>query len=371
MAVADGFDVGALRREDGGRRAAVVRIRAGSSSVVDVGASWGDAPPPQVLEHGGATYAVAYVRPSSVGADRTSRALGVYRLGTAPPITLLPAESDASRAYDVVTPQVGADVGAVVAWDDMAPGRGSRPTPYGVVEVASLSSESFRVESVRAIEASVSDSSPIHASASDPRLVSRSKGYWLTWIGRRPERAAAALPLPAGEVETPTEEPTFSWIDAVALDALGVPAGTPHRLTAQTGHVGSYAVAALDDSLLVVAEDDGSWSGRGGGSLEQVVWKGEGTPDVITLAHAGVEEDTPPSLLMDGAGAWAVFVGVGPDSSEGRAQLVPLGEGRSPSLPAEEPLLRRAAPLGFMGGALATATPDGTSWRLRWATCIR
>jgi hypothetical protein len=282
---------------------------------------------------------------------------------------LLPTESDASRAYDVVTPREGSDVGAVIAWDDVAPGRASS-APYGVIQLASLSSDLSRVQGVRALEAAVTDS-PNHASAADPRLVPRSQGYWLTWISRRPERPAAALPLPAGEVETPTEEPTFSWIDALALDALGVPTGTPHRLTAQNGHVGSYAIAALGDSLLVVAEDDGSWSGRGGGSLEEVVWKGEGTPDVVTLSRSGVEEETPPTILLDGANAWAAFVKVGPDGSEGRPALVPLVEGRGPPAPSEEPLLTRTATLGFAGGALATATLEGTSWHLRWATCIR
>jgi hypothetical protein len=127
----------------------------------------------------------------------------------------------------------------------------------------------------------------------------------------------------------------------------------------------------MGDSLLIVAEDDGSWSGRGGGSLEEVLWKGEGAPEVVTIARGGVEEDTPPSLLIDGTNAWATFLKVGPDGSEGRAALVPLGEGRSPPAPSEEPFLARAATLGFAGGALATATLDGTSWHLRWAACTR
>lgn len=369
-----GFAVGMLRAQDGGRVASVIRI--GGAVVappVDLGPSRGDAPPPQPLVRGGELYAVGYVgdaavRSASAGGHRPGRALRVFHLGGAVELLAsLAPESDASSAYDVIAATAsGSPVGALVAWDDaLAPAGG------GAVQLATLSADLRAVRSVRAFGSAAEGAS----GAGDPRVVLRPSGYWLTWVSRRPERRAPPLPLPAGEIETPSEEAAFGWVEAVPLDAEGAPAGPARRLTSATGHVASYAVYSREGALVVVAEDDGPASSRGGGSLERVVWRGDGAPESTSLVHAGVEEETPPLIILAAGGdAWLSFLDLAGDTEI--APLPPAGASR-PAGPAprllasREPLFSRARILGPLGDRLAFATADGPRWTLRWATCLR
>jgi hypothetical protein len=131
-------------------------------------------------------------------------------------------------------------------------------------------------------------------------------------------------------------------------------------------------------ALLVVAEDDGSAGVVGGGSLEQVTWRGEGAPEVTHLVHGGVAEDSVPSIVASASGGdpWLVFRDV-----HGDAELMPLlpGLGHAgvrPS-PSVEPLLAGSRPLAAtaaspgVAGRLAVAAEGPAGWALRSLSCTR
>ena len=148
--------------------------------------------------------------------------------------------------------------------------------------------------------------------------------------------------------------------------------GTPRRLTSATGHVGSYAVASHDGVLVVVAEDEGASSGRGGGSLERVVWRGEGTPVSSVVVRAGVEEESPPAIIMDASGeTWLSFLDLRGDTELVPLEALPSPAPAAPALPSLEPIFDRGRPLAALGGRIAFATTEGAAWTLRWATCTR
>ena len=107
---AGGLAVGILRSHEGGRLASVVRLDANAAAPVDLGPSWGDAPPPQPVVRAGELYAVTYVRPDArpspsraTGTHPTGRALSVHHVGvTIERLVQLPSETDTSSAYDVI-----------------------------------------------------------------------------------------------------------------------------------------------------------------------------------------------------------------------------------------------------------------------------
>ncbi len=373
VAIAGGFAIGALRPADGGRVASVIRVGEAAGAAADLGASWGDAPAPQPFVRGDEVYAVGYVRPRASpspaiapSASRPRRALSVFRAGSTPERTIqLPTEDDSSSTYDVVAaPASGPRVGALIAWDDDV----GAPR-HGVIQLAVLAPDLRAVRAVRAFRAAAEVSGDA-ADAADPRLATRTDGYWLTWLARRPEHGAPGLPLPAGEIETPSEESTYCWVEALALDVEGRPAGTARRLTPATGHVGSYAIASRDDALVVVAADDGGSGGRVGARLEQIVWRGTGAPEQTQLVRSGVEEETPP-FLWQGAGSdlWLSFLDIYVDTEILPLSLRPTPDGHA--VPSREPSLRGTRVLGVVDGKFALATTDGTRWTLRWASCVR
>ena len=364
VAFSGGFAFGALRGSDGGRTASVVGVATPGLTRTDLGASWGDAPPPQPVVRADALYAVAYVkRPRAV----TGRSLSLHRVGgTESPIDL-PPESDVSAAYDVVAGHSASPVGALVVWDDVTGGHAAT-LPRGVVELAVISADMRAVRSVRAVAATLDDAS-LASDASDPRLAVRPGGYWLTWLARRPERLALPLARTAGEIETPSEEATYSWVEAVALDLDGAFVGTSKRLTVGTGHVGSYAIASHDDALVVIAEDDGAAAIRGGGSLEQVRWRGLGAPETAVVVRGGVDEDTAPAIVSVADDLWLTFLDV-----RGEADVLPLSMGQgaaSRAIPSVEPRIGGGRLLGGTTSRLGLATLDGAAWTLRWVACVR
>ncbi len=388
---AGGLAIGMLRSHESARLASVVRLDAGAASPLDIGPSWGDTPPPQPVVGGGELYSIAYVRPDARssprragGARQTGRALSIHHVGaTVERLLQLPAETDASSAYDVIAaPPPGSPVGAIVAWDDMAQG-----PPCGrigvdcwldqrssIIQLAVLSPDLRAIQAVHTVRAA--DGGRADAvDAGDPRLAARNGGYFLTWIARRPEHPVAPLPLPAGEVETSSEEATYGWVEAIALDAQGSSQGTARRLTSATGHVGSYTVTSQDGLLVVVAEDEGPSSGRGGGTLERVAWGGEASPDSSIVVRAGVEEETPPTVISGTPrDLWLSFLDL-----QGNTEVVPLdmpGTVRSTApavrgLPSREPIFDQGRLLAALGDRIAFATTDGTRWTLRWAACTR
>jgi hypothetical protein len=365
VAVPGGFVLGALRVRDGGRAASVLRVADGPPTSVDLGLVPRDAPAPQPIVRGTDVFALAYVSasgPHVKGAPRPPRALSVFHVGaTAERVAQLPSETDASGAFDIIAAtRVDGPVGALVAWDDEA-----GTPPHGVVRVAALSADLRTARSPETIPvASVTPAEVVDAG--DPRLTARDGGYWLTYVARRPEHTPSALPLPAGEIETPSEEATFGWIEAVMLDDAGAPKGAAHRLTPGTGHVASYAAWSHDGVVEVVAKDEGF--AALGGSLERITWRGEGEPEVHPLVKGGVEEELPPVIVPDtGASAWLSFLSV-----SGATELVPLAPTAATTpVATREPLLVGARILGVSKGRVALAAATGTRWSLEWSTCTR
>jgi hypothetical protein len=381
VAIPGGFAVGLLRARDGGRGASVVRLGTGDPVTTDLGLVARDAPAPQPIVRAGELYAVAYTtsapvrpaHPAAGGDPHATRSLSVFHVGAATErLAVLPSETDRSMAYDVVAaPAATSPVGAVIAWDDEV-----GTPPHGVVRLASLTPDlrAVRATSVVQVAPSAAESKTETVDAGDPRLVALDGGYWLTYIARRPENAKSTLPLPAGEIETPSEEATYGWIEGIALDAEGTPKGAARRLSAVTGHVVSYAVWSHDAVLEVIAKDDGK--AALGGSLERIVWKGDGEPERHALVRSGVEEELPPVVVPDvGALAWLSFLDV-----KGETELLPLaplppGTPSAAPKPTHEPLLAGGRILGvavpqLAPGRLALAVANGAAWSLTWAACV-
>ena len=369
VALPDGFAIGLLAARDGGRGAAIIRLGAGSPVTTDLGLAPRDAPAPQPVIRAGELYAVAYsltspARVASRAVAHAPRALSVFHVGaTAERLVAFPGETDPSAAYDVVAASAkDAPIGALIAWDDEV-GTPAR----GIVRLASLAPDLHAVHAASIVQVAApahGETEPVDAG--DPRLVARDGGYWLTYVARRAENAKSPLPLPAGEIETPSEEATYGWIEAVALDAEGTAKGTPHRISASTGHVVSYAIWSHDAVLEVVAKDEAKIAL--GGSLERIVWKGDGEPERHALVHGGVEEELPPVVVPDvGGRAWLSFLDV-----KGDTELLPLPALASSAAavhPTQEPLLSGGRILSAASGRLALAIAQGPAWSLEAATC--
>jgi hypothetical protein len=375
VALKAGFAVGMLRTESGKRTAAVVRLGSAAPVVTDLGIAPRDALAPQPIVRGNEVYAVAYVETKAGHAGSPvaphGATLAVVHVGaSAERLAELPAQSDASAAYDVVAATAAdSPVGALVAWDE-SDGRSRasgflRFTSHQIVRVAALSPDLRSVRGVQLVHAAP-DAGSDAVDSGDPRVTLRDGGYWLTYIAHRPEHPQQHLPLPAGEIETPSEEATFGWVEALVLDADGSPKGAPRRLTPLTGHVVSYAAWSHDATLEVIAKDEGA--GALGGSLARIVWRGEGEPTSHVLVHAGVEEELPPLIVPDVDGsAWLSFLDV-----TGDTELLPLGPpAAKPFLPTHEPLLAGARLLGAEGDRMVLAASAGAAWSLEWATCTR
>jgi hypothetical protein len=157
-------------------------------------------------------------------------------------------------------------------------------------------------------EEPVRDVSPPESDAEEPRIVPNGGGFLVFWLARRPERGAvqdrpvsdAAGPL-ARVVEVTSEARAFSWLEMVALDANGTPAGAVRRLTSTTGHVSAYDVAVAKEepraTVVAVARDDGEAVDGSGGSLLRVrVGEDLAPSDVVEIPTDGLGRGTP-SLL--------------------------------------------------------------------------
>ena len=279
VAIAGGFAIGALRPADGGRVASVIRVGEAAGAAADLGASWGDAPAPQPFVRGDEVYAVGYVRPRASpspaiapSALRPRRALSVFRAGSTPERTIqLPTEDDSSSTYDVVAaPASGPRVGALIAWDDDV----GAPR-HGVIQLAVLAPDLRAVRAVRAFRAAAEVSGDA-ADAADPRLATRTDGYWLTWLARRPEHGAPGLPLPAGEIEDAERGVDLRLVGGARARRRRAARGHGAPADARHGPRRELAIASRDDAR----RRRGARNGRGldeqGGSRRasgESVWR--------------------------------------------------------------------------------------------------
>jgi hypothetical protein len=380
IAYAGGYALGLVHRTGAGRVAAIALLRrdpVALTRVVDLGPTLGDAPPPRIGVREGALVAASYVRSqppkaADSGAETLAREVSVYSIG-ADGVTgaiSVPQQRDDSLAFDLATQGPT----GVLVWDE------ATSAPRGVVKAAVFTKEQ---------PAPSHDVSPPESDAESPRVVPAGAGFLVFWIARRPE--AGSSPDASGP-EAIGEARSLGWLEAIAVDAHGEPAGPVRRLTSQSGHVSAYDVVARDvadgspggtaPAVFVVARDDGETVDGSGGVLLRMR---------VGLQPGGEGADAPILLPTDGLGRGApVFVSspaplssvsplalawVGRDE---QARLVPLDSAGAPAGPPSfEDALNDARPLLFAGPAAAgsaevlVATPSDATAQLRVFACAR
>jgi hypothetical protein len=378
-----GIAVGVVHRTASGRTSAVALLPSGLESVrlLDLRPTLGDAPPPRLAWRGQDLLVAAYVMSSRSAKADAPRDVAVWAIDpTSPdpagaaadrePLATLARQRGDSLSFDMAQ----AEGHALVVWDETTAGP-TRASRRGVIRVEAVSD---RAEPARDLVPPEPD-----ADAEMPRVLPDGTGFYVLWVARKlepagasaardarsetlDERRAAADP-PAGREGEVTGEPrAFAWVEMVAVDAHGAPAGPVRRLTPATGHVSAFDVtvlaAAPKSPLIVVARDDGESADGMGGALLRV--------------RAGADfADAPLELPTDGLGRGApgIVPGSGPsrpsppwltwiDSRE-RLRLLPLDVAGAPAgrSSSEEPLAEARPLLSLDREQLLLARPVGDS----------
>jgi hypothetical protein len=288
-----------VRMVDGARRASVARVgvATGAAKVMDLGTASGNASTPVLLVRDSEVFALGCVRPSPGDAGPTRNEAGrwnVFRLSgdTAESILVLAETGADAPSLSVGSAPSGSPFGAAVAWDeDRAPA--ARPGPSraaaandgkdlarGVVRLALLSPDLRAVLRLDTVSPETSD-------AEGPKVLARDGGFWIGWIARRAE---PILGDSDAELEAPGEARVFRWVEVMALDAQGKPAGPVRRLTPSLGHVSGFEMASSPASPrldVYAAQSDERESGAGG-SIVHAALTPDGPPRVAPLVIEGV-----------------------------------------------------------------------------------
>ncbi len=372
-----GAVVGLLHASHGSRLAAIARLGQGvPPRVVDLGVVSGDDPPPKPFVRGAEVFAAGYVaelgdggaRPPKraearalLSGGRGGRRLTVFRVTDAPEaLVTVPQASDESPAFDAVSSPQGAAAGALLAWDEDAPSSGDAgaEAPRGVIRVALLAPDLRSVAHVVTV-------SPDIADAERPRVALRDGGFWVAWIAKKREPPKDAAP----ELEAPGEDREYRWVELMALDEEGRPAGGARRLSAASGHVAGFDMMAAGSRLdALIALDDEQSEGQGGEILH-VVALADGTPRTTTIRQAGAGRGTVPWVgWAPGTPGWLTYV----DTSD-HTQLVPLdAEGSAAGPDSLEPLLDSARPVAVAQRdrmVILAVRPDSPSLGT-WLSCV-
>lgn len=231
--VADHLDIGAAS----GGIGEVIRIGiAGTtlsvSSRTSLGPLAADAPPPRAFSLASATYALFHPGPKVADGGGGKRHLRLVKLGgpSVETVVDLPDESlDESLAFDGAVRDDAAP-SALFAWDD---DEGDR----GVIRVASY--QNGTMSTPITVSASKGD-------ASSPRVLTTSDGYIVVWSVRKDDTQPDGAPKISNDtdIEGPGQLRGFEWIESVRLGLDGKPRGAPMKLTPDSGHVGSFELAA-------------------------------------------------------------------------------------------------------------------------------
>jgi hypothetical protein len=372
-----GYAVSLLHRTARGLGAAVAFVGAGGgrgnggaggngakepAALIDLGPTLGDAPPPRLLLAGSDVIAGAYSIAGDVataGGNDKSRRLSLYDIrydpasgGQAKAILEVPQQRDDSLAFDIALggfapsahPGPAGPSSVVVVWDEASrAGHGvirstTVPLPDRMSSVAASPSPP-----APASGGAVHDVSPPESDAEVPRVVTFGVGSVVLWIARRPEPGP---PADAAEVEATGEPRSFGWLESVALDERGAPAGPVRRLTPASGHVSAYDVrtlpAAQRPTLLVVARDDGEAVDASGGELLRVRIVGDTVEPPVAFPSDGLGRGGP--ALVDGDRPWLVWIG-----PHEQLRLLPLdAEGAPAGKPSAEDEMSEARPLLFL-----------------------
>jgi hypothetical protein len=365
--------VALLRTTHGSRIASVVRLGAKESAAhpVDLGAVAGDVSPPTLFVRGNDVLAASCVLPrADVGASARSEGghWTVSRLSgdaAAPLLVLAQTGKDVPTLSACAGPS-GSPFGAALAWDEDRAGAHAPVTdggelPRGAVRVA------FLTPDLRAV-ARVDTVSPETSDAERPKVLAREGGFWVAWMARRLEASRE----PAPDLEAPGEEPAYRWVEVLALDAQGKPAGPVRRLTPALGHASGFEMVSAPASRLdvYVALDDEREQGAGGSIVHAVVTAAS-PPRTVPLSEGvgrarglWLDEQSPrPSVLL--YVDFADHVRALNLNDEGDADGVASFE---PALDELRPFALRRAAHGIEGLA-ATAPTSTRPSALRWISC--
>lgn len=362
-----GAIVGLLRVGTGGKKASVARVGPRAPArVVDLGAVTGDDPPPRPFVRGTEVFAAGYVATAGDAGHRGERRLGVFRVTDSPELLVtVPQAGDGSPAFDAVALPADSFAGALLVWDENAPElvvEGGEE-PRGVIRAALLAPDLRSVSQVATVSPDITD-------AERPRVALRDGGgFWVAWVARKREPSRDA----GLELEVPAEDRAYRWVELLALDEHGRPAGAARRLSSASGHVAGFTMTATGSRLdATIVMDDEAVDGEGGEVLH-VTALAEGAPRTISIRPVGAGRGTTPWVAWaPGTAGWLTFV----DTTD-HTHLVPLdADGAPAGQDSVEPLLDDARPV--LAGAFDPARPGApevlavspsSGGALRWLTC--
>lgn len=312
-----GLFVGVVRSEGGKRVGAIVRasLDLATYTVIDVGPTFGDDPPPSPRYAGDRPYVAFLSRQTTDGGPRL-RTLNVAPLGdgaVGPVEATVLQQADESTAFDVAWTGDGA---ALATWDEDAPSRldGGMPgaPDRGFVKVQALSVAGSPVApSKENLPRRVA--SPDTSDAESPRLVARPGGFWLAWLARRAEEDGHT-------VEAPGEKRAFRWVEAVALDARGEPAGPVRRVSPTSGRAAAFELSVRGADLVVIVQDEAAASEGGGSRIVRYVVSNEVESADLVDGGVGETAELVPAPARGEATRWLAWS----DGAE-RMRLMPLG----------------------------------------------
>ncbi|MDP9033804.1 MAG: hypothetical protein M3O50_03285 [Myxococcota bacterium] len=326
----------------GGRVAAVAVLPrdAASARVVDIGPTLGDAPPPRLAWRGNELLAAQLALPPTaqrVGDAGRELAVRIVEPGPVrsayPPV---PQARDDSLAFDLAFS--GSD--GLVVWDESAGGDARNPV-RGVIRGVSLQGNE---------RGPVRDLSPPESDAESPRVLSLDTGFIVTWLARKAE--PFVTPESSSNREETGEARAYGWLEALALNPGGNPAGPVRRLTSVVGHVSGYDVQRLAGArrtVLVVARDDGEAVDGSGGGLVRVILRESGAEPPAGFPSDGLGRGAP--TLVEGRSPWLAWVG-----PREQVRLLPLDSGGGAvAAPSAEVAFDEARPLVLLEGDTASA----------------
>lgn len=343
--------VGVVHHGAGGRTAAVALLPGDASTLTvrDLGPTLADAPPPRVARRDKDLVAVAYAQLSK-SAGRELRVYAILASGDATMLGAVTESHDDSLAYDLAP--------GLLVWDDATPGS----APRGVIRISELSAEGR--------PGPAKDASSPTSDAEMPRVQALGAGAVVLWVARKAE--PPSRPDGAATAEATGEERAPAWLEAVTVDAHGVPTGPTRRLTSATGHVSAYDVApsspapgAPPDAVLVAVRDDGEAVDGSGGQLLRVRVRADGQDPPLAYPADGLGRGAP--AFVDGSPPWLFWV-----APREEIRLLPLdGQGIPVRAPSAEPDLEDGRPLALLpSGIVLAATPADASAQLRTLVCV-
>ena len=317
-------------------------------------------------------YAVGYVRPrayrrdgDSPVASRARRVAAAFRAARSR--ALSSADGRLLISSDVALARAGPRVGALIVWDDEAARRGT---------ASSARRRRAGPPRRRAARASGPQRRPPRDARTPPIRASRAHGGILADVARAsPGAGGPACPC-RGEIEAPSEERAYRWVEALALDGEGrarghgAPADARHGPRRELRHRFPRRRARRRRG------DDGGSGGRGGGrASSQIVWRPDGgaRADPARAIRAWRRRLLRFLSARRAAGDRGCLFSMSTAITGILPLSAPSARPTGDAVPSREPSLRGTRVLGARPDAerFALATTDGPRWTLRWASCVR